>query len=85
MNEGFGFFGGHRKPVTLKPVSRIFCVSTFAAFCSVESLQTLIFSWVRGTEKTMTATDVTGFDAISPLDFSLLSPGFVGLVLLNCT
>ena len=33
----------------------------------------------------MTATDVTGFDAISPLDFSLLSPDFRGLVLLNYT
>ena len=39
-------------------------------------------------KKTMTATDVTGFDAIfsiSPLDFALLSPDFRGLVLLNCT
>ena len=36
-------------------------------------------------EKTMTTTDVTGFDAIFPLDFSLLSPDFRGLVLLNCT
>ena len=33
----------------------------------------------------MTATDVTGFDAIFSLDFSLLSPDFRGLVLLNYT
>ena len=33
----------------------------------------------------MTATDVTGFDAIFSTGFSLLSPDFRGLVLLNYT
>ena len=38
-----------------------------------------------GPKKTMTATDVTGFDAIFSTGFSLLSPDFRGLVLPNCT
>ena len=40
-----GGTGGHLKPVTLKPVSHIFCVfvSAFSTFCSVKSLQTLVF------------------------------------------
>ena len=36
-------------------------------------------------EKTMTATDVTGFDAIFSTGFFATSPDFRGLVLLNCT
>ena len=39
----------------------------------------------QGVDRGMTATDVTGFDVISPLDFSLLSPDFRGLVLLDYT
>ena len=43
-------------------------------------------NWNSGPKKTMTATDVTDFlTRFSPLDFSLLSPGFGGLVLLNRT
>ena len=52
------FLGGHLKPVTLKPVIRIFSsFSTFSCphfpcfprFCSAESPQTLVFIGVRGT------------------------------------
>ena len=47
------------------------------------------FFWgaeIGGGFKNMTATDVTGFDAIfSTGFFSLLSPDFRGLLLLNCT
>ena len=39
----------------------------------------------QGQEKNMTATDVTGFDAISSTGFFATSPDFRGLVLLNCT
>ena len=38
-----------------------------------------------GAEKTMTATDVTGFFAIFSTGFFATSPDFRGLVLLNCT
>ena len=44
-----------------------------------------ITKFVSQGRKTMTGTDVTGFDAIFSTGFSLLSPDFRGLVLLNCT
>ena len=37
-------FGGHLKPVTVKPVSRIFRIfHVFRVFCSVKSPLTLVF------------------------------------------